>query len=379
MRTLRLSPVLFVIATAGLLGAAAPPAHPAAADKKAAHEDKAPDDRAVNRPDEKHLKNVKQLTFGGENAEAYFDQTGKELILQSTRDGHKCDAIYRMTPDGKNVRQVSPSGAKAGRTTCSFIRPDGKIIYSSTHGHGGGCLKNPDHSQGYVWKVYPQLDVWIADGDGKHAKVLFQSPGYDAETTVCHKDGRMVFTSSKDGDLEIYAMDKDGKNVKRLTHTPGYDGGPFWSEDCKKIVWRASRPTGKALDDFKALLKQDLVRPTELEIYVADIDASNDLSNIKQVTKLGKASFAPYMQPDDKHIVFASNADDPQGRLFNIYRVEIDPKTNEPKPGLERITTNPSFDGFPMFSPDGKKLVFSSNRHGSRPHETNVFIADWVE
>src|SRR5581483_505499 len=182
---------------------------------------------------------------------------------------------------------------------------------------------------------------------------IFQSPGYDAETTVCHKDGRMVFTSSKDGDLDIYAMNADGSNVKRLTNTPGYDGGAFWSDDCTKIVWRASRPEGKDLEEFKALLKQDLVRPTQLEIYVADISKENTLSNIQQVTKLGKASFAPYMQPDDKHILFASNVDDPKGRGFDIYRLEIDPKTNVVKGGgtresLERITTNPSFDGFPM-------------------------------
>jgi len=356
--------------------AAAPTAAPAAAPAPQKREPE-----PVNRPDEKHLKNVVMLTNGGENAEAYFDQTGKELIFQSKRDGNKCDAIYRMGIDGKNLRMITnPAEKGGGRTTCSFIRPDGKIIYSSTHGHGGGCLTEPDHSKGYVWKVYPEMDIWTADGDGKNAKVLFQSPGYDAETTVCHKDGRMVFTSSKDGDLDVYAMKADGTDVKRLTNTPGYDGGAFWSEDCTKIVWRASRPEGAALAEFKALLKENLVRPTQLEIMVADISADNVLSNIKQVTKLGKASFAPYIQPDgNKHIVFASNVDDPKGRAFDIYRVEIDPKTNEPKPGLERITNNPSFDGFPMFSPDGKKLVFASNRNDTIEGETNVFVADLIE
>jgi TolB protein len=321
-------------------------------------------------PDEKHLKNVKQLTNGGENAEAYFDQTGKELIFQSKRDGAQCDAIYRMTADGQNVRQVSVGG---GRTTCSYIRPDGKIIYASTHGHQPGCLDEPDRSQGYVWKVYSEFDIWIADGDGKNAKLLFQSPGYDAEATICHSDGRIIFTSSKSGDLELYVMDKDGKNVTQLTNTPGYDGGAFFSEDCSKIVWRASRPEGDALADYQALLKRDLVRPTKLEIFVADIDKKNVVTNVKQVTNNGKANFAPYLHPDNKRVLYVSNKGDPKGRDFDIYMVNID-GSNE-----ARITTNPTFDGFPMFTPDGKRLVFASNRNNAKEGETNVFIADWVD
>jgi TolB protein len=344
-------------------GAASPP--PAGAAPAAAE--------PVARADEKHLKNVVQLTFGGENAEAYFDHTGKELILQSKRDGAACDAIYRMRADGKDVRQVSPAGARAGRTTCAFIRPDGKIIYSSTHGHGPGCLEEPDRSKGYVWKIYPEMDIWIADGNGKNARVLFQSPGYDAEATVCHRDGRILFTSSKDGDLDLYVMDKNGKGVTRLTTTPGYDGGAFFSEDCTKIVWRASRPTGAELEEYQALLKEHLVRPSKLEIYVADIDKKNALSNVIQVTKNGKANFAPYLHPDNKRVLYSSNQGDPKGRDFDIYMVNLDGT------GEERVTTNPSFDGFPMFSPDGKKLVFASNRNGTVVGETNVFIADWVD
>jgi TolB protein len=321
-------------------------------------------------PEEKHLKNVVQLTFGGENAEAYFDQTGKQLIFQSKRGDAQCDAIYRMTTDGKDVRQVSVGG---GRTTCGYIRPDNKIIYASTHGHGPGCLDEPDRSEGYVWKVYPEFDLWIADADGKNAKILFQSPGYDAEATVCHKDGRILFTSSRSGDLELYVMDKHGKNVKQLTTTPGYDGGAFFSEDCTKIVWRASRPEGKELEDYQRLLAQNLVRPTMLEIYVADINKKNELSNIKQVTNNGKANFAPYLHPDNKRVLYVSNKGDPRGRDFDIYLVNIDGT------GEERITFNPTFDGFPMFSPDGKKLVFASNRNNEKEGETNVFIADWVD
>lgn len=327
----------------------------------------------IVRADEKHLRNVIQLTAGGENAEAYFDPSGKELILQSKRDGAGCDAIFRMSADGKNVRQVSPAGAAAGRTTCSYIRPDGKILYSSTHGHGPGCLAEPDRSKGYVWKIYPEMDIWVADGDGKNAKVLFQSPGYDAEATVCHKDGRIIFTSSKDDDLDLYVMDAAGKNVTRLTNTPGYDGGAFFSEDCTKIVWRASRPTGTDLEEFRALLKESLVRPSKLEIYVADIDPKNVVTHVKQVTNNGKANFAPYLHPDNKRVLFASNKGDPKGRDFDIYMINVDGT------GEERVTTNPSFDGFPMFTADGKKLVFASNRNGKVHGETNVFIADWMD
>jgi Tol biopolymer transport system component len=318
------------------------------------------------RDDEPHLKNIKMLTNGGENAEAYFDSTGNELIFQSKRDGHACDAIYRMKPDGSDVRQVSVGN---GRTTCSYIRPDGSILYSSTHGHGEGCLQDPDRTHGYTWALYPEMDIWTADGDGKNAKVLFQSAGYDAEATVCHKDGRIIFTSDKSGDIELYTMNGDGSNVQQITHEPGYDGGAFFSEDCSKIVWRAARPQGKDLEEYQALLKQHLVKPTSLEIYVADVDGKN----VVQVTHNGAANFAPYMHPDNKRVLYVSNKDDPHHRNFDIFMVNID-GTHE-----EKITTNPTFDGFPMFSPDGKHLVFASNRADAIDGETNVFMADWVE
>jgi TolB protein len=318
-------------------------------------------------PQEKHLRNVRQLTFGGENAEAYFSADGKKLIFQSTRDGHQCDQIYTMNIDGSDVKMVSTGD---GRTTCSYYFPNGKrILYSSTHLGSKQCPPRPDFSQGYVWAVYDTFDIFTADPDGSNLKQLTNTPGYDAETTIS-RDGKLVFTSKRDGDLDIYTMDANGKNVKRLTNELGYDGGPFWSYDGKQIVYRAYHPqTEKEKADYIALLKQNLIRPTVLEIWVMNADGSNK----HRVTNLNKASFAPYFFPDGKRIIFASNVADPKGRDFDLYMINIDGT------GMERITYNNTFDGFPMFSPDGKKLVFASNRNGKVQGETNIFIADWIE
>src|SRR5215831_510579 len=318
-------------------------------------------------PQEKHLRNIRQLTFGGENAEAYFSADGKKLIFQSTRDGRECDQIYTMNIDGSDVKLIS-SGE--GRTTCSYFFPNGKrVLYSSTHLGAKQCPPRPDFSQGYVWAVYDTFDIFTANPDGSDLKRLTTTPGYDAETTI-NRQGKLVFTSKRDGDLDIYTMDADGKNVKRLTNELGYDGGPFWSYDGKQIVYRAYHPqTEKEKADYIALLKQNLIRPTVLEIWVMNADGSNQ----RQVSNLNKASFAPYFFPDGRRIIFASNVADPKGRDFDLYMINVDGT------GMERITYNDTFDGFPMFSPDGKKLVFASNRHDAKPGETNIFIADWVE
>jgi len=318
-------------------------------------------------PQEKHLRNLKQLTFSGENAEAYFSSDGKKLIFQSRRDGRECDQIYTMNIDGSDVKMVSTGD---GRTTCSYFFPgDKRILYSSTHLGAKQCPPPPDYSKGYVWAIYDTFDIFTAKPDGTDLKQLTNTPGYDAETTIS-RDGKLVFTSKRDGDLDIYTMDANGKHVKRLTNELGYDGGPFWSYDGKQIVYRAYHPqTEKEKADYIALLKQNLIRPTTLEIWVMNEDGTNK----RQVTHLNKASFAPYFFPDGKRIIFASNMADPKGRDFDLYKVNVDGS------GLERITYNDTFDGFPMFSPDGRKLVFASNRHGAKQGETNIFIADWVE
>jgi TolB protein len=319
-------------------------------------------------PDEKHLRNIRQLTFGGENAEAYFSADGKKLIFQSTRDGRGCDQIYTMNIDGSDVNMVSTG---KGRTTCSYFHRDStRIIYSSTHLANPDCPPKPDFSRGYVWAVYPGFDIFSAARNGSALNQITSTPGYDAEAVISPNGKKIVFTSMRDGDLDIYTMDVDGKNVKRLTTEIGYDGGPFWSYDNQWIVFRAHHPkTEKDTADYRSLLKENLIRPTTLEIYVMKSDGSGK----RQVTSNGKANFGPYFFPDGKRIIFASNVSDPRGRDFDLYAVNVDGS------GVERLTFNPTFDGFPMFSPDGKKLVFASNRNAKSQGETNVFIADWVD
>jgi Tol biopolymer transport system component len=318
-------------------------------------------------PQEKHLENIKQLSFGGENAEAYFSADDRQLIFQSTRGEGKCDQIFTMKIDGSDLKMVSTS---QGRTTCSYFFPNvSRMLYSSTHLDSKECPPRPDFSRGYVWAVYPAFDIFTARPDGSDLRRLTNTPGYDAEATIS-RNGKIVFTSMRDGDLDIYSMDANGKNVKRLTNELGYDGGPFWSYDGKQIVYRAHHPKSeKDKDDYTALLKNNLIRPTTLEIWVMSADGSNK----RQITANGKANFAPYFFPDGKRIIFASNVDDARGRNFDLYKINIDGT------GLERITFNDTFDGFPMFSSDGRKLVFASNRNAKAQGETNIFIADWVE
>lgn len=319
-------------------------------------------------PEEKHLRNIRQLTFGGENAEAYFSADGRKLIFQSTRDGRECDQIYTMNVDGSNAKMISTG---LGRTTCAYFFPNlGRVLYSSTHLGAKECPPRPDFSRGYVWAIYPSYDIFIARPNGSELRQLTNTPGYDAEATISTSGRKIVFTSMRDGDLDIYTMDARGKSVQRLTNQLGYDGGPFFSHDGQQIVYRAHHPqTEKERTDYLSLLKENLIRPSTLELWVMNVDGSKK----RQVTRNGKANFAPYFFPDNKRIIFASNMDDPKGRNFDLYKINVDGS------GLERITYNDTFDGFPMFSPDGEKIVFASNRNAKARGETNVFIADWVE
>lgn len=315
-----------------------------------------------------HMSGIKQLTFGGQNAEAYWSADGKQLIYQSRQPQYPDEQIFIMNADGSNKRMVSTG---FGRCTCSYFTPDGNSIYfSSTHERNKGPQKKLDMSKGYVWMVNPDFAMYRAKPDGSGLKPIIKKNGYVAETTIAPNGKYLTFTGDFDGDLDIYRANLDGTNIKRLTNEVGYDGGPFISWDSKKIVFRRDLITEPGeLDDYKALHAEHMVRPSKLEIWVMDADGSHK----KQVTHLGCASFAPFMHPNGKQIIFGSNYGDPKGREFDLFLINVDGT------GLKRITNTPEFDGFPMFTRDGKKLVFASNRNGKVKGETNIFVVDWKD
>ncbi|HVT11418.1 MAG TPA: hypothetical protein VHE55_04060 [Fimbriimonadaceae bacterium] len=328
-------------------------------------------------PREKHFRNLRQLTFGGQNAEAYWSVDGKYLSFQASSPDHKYpdEQIFTMRADGSDKRLESTG---KGRCTCSYFSPDGKWLYfSSTHATEPEGQPPVDMSKGYVWEVNPNYVMYriparyegMARREEGFFKPIVKKPGaYVAETTIAPNGKWMYWTSDFQGDLEIYRSDLKGGHIKRLTDKVGYDGGPFVSWDSKHVVYRRdsfSKP--EEIQDYKKLLKEHLIRPGKLEIWIMDADGSHK----RQVTHLGCASFAPFLAPDNKHILFSSNYGDPQGREFDIYMIDVDGTH------LERITYTKEFDGFPMFTRDGKKLVFCSNRFGTQPHETNIFVADW--
>jgi len=328
-------------------------------------------------PDEKHFKNIQQLTFGGDNAEAYFGFDNEHIVFQRTnpKEGLQCDQIFygKIPSSSKEKFSYKLVSTGKGRTTCAYLMPDKKhFLYASTHLRADTCPPVPDRKllKKYVWPIYESYDIFIADLNGKITGQLTKKPGYDAEATISPKGDKIIFTSTRNGDLDLYTMDIDGKNVKQITNELGYDGGAWFSPDGSKIVWRASRPkTEEEIREYKELLSQGLVAPTNMEVFVANADGSD----VQQVTNLGKANWAPNFMPDGKRIIFASNHEYERGFPFNMYIINIDGT------GLEKISHDGGFDAFPMFSPDGKKIIFSSNRNNGGTHDTNVFIADWAE
>ncbi len=340
--------------TAALLGAAV---------SVSAHS-QARDARVATEPGETHLLNVRQLTFGGQNAEAYWSSDGQWITLQSTLAGMQCDQQYVMRADGSDVRRISNG---RGKTTCGWFLPGtARLLFASSHAHDSTCPPRPDPSRGYVWPL-DRFDLYTVNRHGSDLRRLTNFNTYTAESVVSPDGKRIAFTSLKDGDLDIYVMNVDGTGLKRLTNTPGYDGGPWWSPDGSKIVYRSHHPADSAqLAQYRALLADRMVRPSQVELFVMNADGSEQ----RQITKLGGANFGPSWTRDGR-IIFASNYKNPRSRNFDLFLVNVDGS------GLEQLTTHGEFDGFPMFSPDGRRLLWASNRNGREVGETNIFVADW--
>lgn len=327
---------------------------------------------------EKYFKNVRQLTFGGDNAEAYWSYDGKSIVFQKTnpKEGIFCDQIFVGKVPVSDAQKFTPKmiGTGKGRSTCAYFLPDGKhIVYASTHLGADSCPPVPDRAKygnKYIWPLYNSYDIFMADMSGKIVQQITSAKGYDAEATLSPDGKKMIYCSDKSGDLELYVMDLKSGNEKRVTNELGYDGGAWFSPDGTKIVWRASRPkTPEAIAEYKSLLAQGMVAPTNMEVFVANADGSG----AKQITALGQANWAPNFTPDGKHIIFCSNHEYKRGFPFNMYLIDLEGK------GLEKISRDKGFDAFPMFSPDGKKIIFASNRNNGGTRDTNLFVADWVE
>lgn len=314
----------------------------------------------------KYLDNLKQLTSGGQNAEAYWSPDGKRLVFQSTRDPHQCDQIYVMNADGSNLHMVSTG---KGRTTCGYFLPDNKhILYASTHEGGDACPPPADRAKGYVWAVYDTYDIYIADEAGKIEKTLTREKGYDAEATVNFKSGRIVYTSMASGDLDLWTMKLDGSDKKQVTSAVGYDGGAVFSRDGKKLVWRGNHPANpEALKKYMTLLADNLTTPMKMEIMIADAGGKN----AKTITNFGCASFAPTFTPDGKQILFSSNKHNCDGRKFELFLMNLDGSD------VRQVTDYGGFTSFPEFSPDGRKLVMASDKDAKQRYEFNIFTADW--
>lgn len=323
---------------------------------------------------ESHLKNVRQLTWGGNNAEAYWSFDGKRLVFQSdfSEWDVACDQIFMLdiatVAKGKRLPMLSTG---LGRTTCSYFLPgDSTILYGSTHLGNNACPKTPPKGEKYVWPIYADFDIFVSNLDGRISNRLTAAPGYDAEATVSPNGDRIIFTSTRSGDLELHTMNLDGSDVIQLTNELGYDGGAFFSPDGSKIIWRASRPkTAAERTEYKELLAQHLVQPTAMELYVANSDGSE----AQKITDLGNANWAPFFHPSGKKIIFSSNHTSKRGFPFNLFMINIDGTH------LEQITFDDTFDAFAMFSPDGKQLVWASNRFNGGNRDTNLFVADWVD
>jgi len=323
---------------------------------------------------EKHLRNLTQLTFGGENAEAYWAYGQKALVWQrrNKAEGLNCDQIYwsPLNPKYPKALALNQVNSGQGATTCAyFLEGDQRVIYASTQSGDTACPPDPDRSKGYVWPLHAAFELYVSDRDGANTVRLTENDAYDAEATLSPKADKVVFTSTRNGDLDLYTMNPDGSDVRQVTFALGYDGGAFFSPDGSRLIFRASRPqTPEEVAEYKSLLGEGLVKPTAMELFTCKVDGSD----LRQITRLGGANWAPFFHPDGQRVLFCSNH--LTGSYpFNLFLINLDGT------GLEQVTYDEAFDSFPMFSPDGRYLVFASNRNNGGTRDTNVFLAEWLD
>jgi Tol biopolymer transport system component len=311
----------------------------------------------IVRADEGHLTEVHQLTFGGENGATRWSWRGDQVALQARADARACAHLSRVTLTDPPGRFPLGEGESP-----SFLPGDRDLVYAASP----SCARHPYRAEGLALDA--GLDVFRAKADGSSPTRLTASPGYDAEPSVCGKTGAIVFTSMREGDLDLYRMDADGGHVERLTATTGYDGGAVFDADCAHIAWHAWHPKGKALDEYRKQLAENLIRPTTLELWIANADGTD----ARQVTYLDARSWAPSWYPSEARLLFASTFGGESARDVDLWAIDLD-GTN-----LERVTTAPGVDDAPAFSPDGKSIAFTSTRATELGKtDTNVFVARW--
>jgi len=313
-----------------------------------------------------HLRNIKAVTADFVRAgEGYFSPDGKKIIFQAEEKdtGNPFYQIFVMDLESGRYRRISPG---MGRTTCPFFSPDGrKVIYASSHldpeakkrQEAEYRQRDEDRKAGkrrrYSWDFDPYMEIFEANPDGSELKRLTNAPGYDAEGSYSPDGKQIVFCSKRDGNLELYIMDADGKNARKLTNAPGcYNGGPFFSPDGKRVIFRSDR---KEKD--------------RLQLYVINTDGTGE----RALTDNDKwVYWAPFWYKDGKHIIYtAADHSDPTARPnYDLYWMNIE--TGK----ITRITYSPGQDVLPVFSPDGTKVMWTASRDGNP--STQLYIADFT-
>jgi Tol biopolymer transport system component len=326
--------------------------------------------RAADKPltelESQHLARARQVTFGLPRAgEGYFSPDGESIVYQAYPQGYPFYQIYLQRLDERTPRLISTG---RGATTCSFFSRDGKkLIFASSHTdpHLEETEKKAraEAARGgrrrYEWNFDPNMEIYECNLDGSGLKPLTNSPGYDAEGSYSHDGKRIVFTSTRDGDPDLYIMDADGSNVRQLTNQPGYDGGPFFSPDDRWVIFRSDRK------------KKDM-----LQIFAISADGQHE---VQLTDNLDTVNWAPYFHPGGQYFIWtmADYSKGPRQATYDLYTMEIDTGAAHFRGGkVTRITDQKGADILPVFSPDGKKLMWTSTR--SADGTSQLWIADWL-